>query len=444
MRTSNFLLFTLCLGLFTLGQNAFGKVYEYTSSNRLTLLEDPKSAEDYKINLVKNAKHHVHIITYFWDDTNFPKRLARELKEANARGVEVRIITNFVMTFGTDIFGKGRKDFKGLSKDTVFSYLSLTPTDNVVATNNYHEKIILIDGKTVVMGGRNVSDSSLTGKDMEVVLEGPIVNQVQDHIKIMFDFSTGLKIKSKCENHSKSYKAKCTQAFEANKFSTKDKNFFPDQKKYKNGEVARMISHEAILKQHKLGLGKKERLLMEDDILNTVTKIKFKKMRGYGYFMMPTEKFKNFIEKSIVQGSEVEMITNSLKSASFSSNKGYIYGLPESKEMVENGLKLYQWQGNGQMTYVHEKVLIFDEDHVIIGSHNFGTGSTSVSNEIVVEIKSERIAARLIEVFDEEKNDSNITNLVDGKFLQEEIDLYKKEIKRLHSSFIGGVIREIY
>jgi phosphatidylserine/phosphatidylglycerophosphate/cardiolipin synthase-like enzyme len=112
--------------------------------------------------------------------------------------------------------------------------------------------------------------------------------------------------------------------------------------------------------------------------------------------------------------------------------------------MVDNGLKLYQWQGNGQMTYVHEKVLIFDEDHVIIGSHNFGTGSTSVSNEIVVEIKSERIAARLIEVFDEEKNDSNITNLVDGKFLQEEIDLYKKEIKRLHSSFIGGVIREIY
>ena len=49
-----------------------------------------------------------------------------------------------------------------------------------------------------------------------------------------------------------------------------------------------------------------------------------------------------------------------------------------------------------------KKVLIFDEDHIIIGSHNFGTGSTSVSNEIAVEIKSKRIADRLIDVFESE------------------------------------------
>lgn len=426
--------------------NAFAKVYPFSKSNRLTLLEDPEKGMEYKLNLVKQAKHHINIVTYLWDASSFPKKLAHELKEANARGVEIRIVTNFVMTFGVDMLGKGRKEMKSMSDKTLFSYLALTPGNNIVATNNFHEKILLVDGKTLVMGGRNITDNSLSGKDMEVVVEGAAVNQVQDHFKTIYDFSSDLKAESKCKRiQNESSKAKCFESFNKNKFGARDPKFFPKPERFEDGEEARIITHSAILKQHELDLKHEERLVMKDDILDTVTKMNFKKLRFYNYFVMPTARFQNFLNKKLSEGSDIDMITNSYKTASFSIDQGYLYGLPESLELVKNGMKMYQWQGSGQFTYLHEKVLIFNDNRVMIGSHNFGTGSTSVSNEIMIDIKSERLASHLIDVYEGEKHDSSITNQVDEDFLQNESDVHAKKIKSLRKDgLVGKIIREIY
>lgn len=424
---------------------ALAEVYDFTPGNRLKLIEDPIEGADLKIEMVKKAKHHIHIITFFLDDTSFPMRLADELQKANERGVEVRILSTLVPTIGMDFLGKGRRKLKSNNK-AVFTYQLLSPEFKFSLTHNLHEKLFVVDGQEAIIGGRNISDSSFNGKDLEVLIEGPAVNQVQHHFKKMFDFVIEQKKRMKCEfndEYNSGFKERCVESFDSLNFS-RNIQYFPEQPVYEDGSEARILSHEAIIHQYENSLSRKKRLEQRDDILDTLIKIPFKKLRAYNYFMLQTERYRTYLEKNLAEGNEVEMITNGLESAKFSSNRGYIYSLPESHNMVSKGMKMYQWQKNQQLNYVHEKVMIFDDNHVLIGSHNFGTGSTSVSNEIAIEIKSEAMAKRLIEVFEREKSDSKITKEVDSEFLQKEIDQHQRQIRIYRNTILGSILREIY
>ncbi len=419
-------------------------VYDFTSGNRLTLVEDPNEGADLKIELIKQAKHHIHIITFFWDDSKFPKRVAEELQRANARGVEVRILSTFVPTVGMDLLGKGRKLLQQQSK-AVFTYQLLSPGLLFSVTHNLHEKLFLVDGQKAIIGGRNISDSSFRGKDMEVLMEGAVVNQVQTHFKKMFDFTVERKAANHCVEED--LKEICQANFkEAQKslLFPEASVYFPKQPVFEDGDEARILAHEAILQHYEDRMSRKKRLEQKDDILDTVVKIPFKKLRAYNYFMLQVDRYRDYLEENLKQGNSIEMITNSQESAKFSSNWGYIYSLPESYNLVDKGLELYQWQRNQTLNYVHEKVMIFDDNRSIIGSHNFGTGSTSVSNEIAIEIKSERIAKRLIEVFEHEKTNQNITQKADTDLLLKEINQHRKKIKIYRNTILGSFLREIY
>ena len=268
------------------------------------------------------------------------------------------------------------------------------------------------------------------------------MNQVQHHFKRMFDFVVGLRINTHCTNENPD--SVCVSKYKKLEFAPDSPNFFPAQPSFADGVDARILSHEAVIHQKELGMGRRAREKQQDDILDTVTKIEFKKLRAYNYFMIPTERFKAYLEDSLAKGSSIEMITNSYESAKFSSNYGYIYSIPDARDLVEQGLELHQWQRNQKLNYVHEKVMIFDEDHVIVGSHNFGVGSTAVSNEIAIEFKSKKIADRLIEVFEKEVSDPTITSKADLSFLEHEYEKYKMQIKLLRIKIVEGILREIY
>ena len=418
-------------------------IYPYEQGNRLTLMEDPKDAVETKLEMVRQAKHHIHIITYFWDDSSFPKKLAHELMKANERGVEVRILTTFVPSVATDVTGRAKKWLTPEIPNAVMSFLRLKPVEGLSISNNLHEKIFLVDGQKAILGGRNISDSSFRGKDMEVMLEGPVVNQVQQHFKIMHDFLTQLEINSACRSQIE-FCMDMTQSYYQTLFYENDPSFFPEQPVFENGVTARILTHEAVLKQHMHTFNIKQRLYMTDDIMNTVLKTEFKTLRAYNYFIIPTDDYKDFLLKNIKAGKDIKVITNSKRSAAFVSNKGYLYSLPDLKELARKGLNIYQWNGDGELAYLHEKVMIFDEDHVMIGSHNFGIGSTSVSNEIAIEFKSPEIASRLIQIFDQEISDEKLTKKAREKTFNREIDEDSNWVKFLRTNLIGDILQELY
>jgi phosphatidylserine/phosphatidylglycerophosphate/cardiolipin synthase-like enzyme len=427
------------------------KVYDFTEDNKLTLLQDTKAAVDYKINLIKHAKHHIHIMSYYWDDNGYSLEMMQELKNANNRGVEVRIITTFLPTLAMDFWGKAKKilyaDYDKKNPKAVLSLESLNPGIHESWTNNIHEKVFLVDAEKAIVGGRNISESSRRAKDLEMILEGSVVNQVQEHFRKMFSFLVELRVGPICHNFSncliKNYKSK---------FDEGSKKYFHDQPRYSFGARARVLTNELLFNKLKVGYSGTQKFEMKDDIIDTIIKINFTKMRGYNYFIIPTERYKNFLLKNLAEGKSITLMTNSYKSASFLNASGYLYGIEEMADLVAHGLNLHQWLGvnkentpeGKELSYLHEKVMLFDDDHGFIGSHNFGAGSTAVSSEISIEFFSNSIVKVLNDIFDSEVEDGTVSMNTTIPMLENEAQFHTKRIRILNSIFMRNIIRELY
>lgn len=429
---------------------AKGAVFDFTEGNRLTLLKDPHQSSELKLDLVRKAKHHIHIVTYYWDNKGFPIELMSELKKAHARGVDVRLMSTYIPSVTMDLTGKARRtlDIRGSKKgsDATLAYLRLVPGNNESWTNNIHEKIFLVDGEVAILGGRNISDNDFRAKDLEMKIEGPAVNQVQEHFRRLFNFLVDLKIINHCRRETYTDRVRyrsCHNRYEQLRFSEDDHNFFPQQPVFENGSKARVLTNEVLFTQFKNKYSGAEKFSIKDDIINTVIHTDFQTLRAYNYFVLPTAPYRAFLEKSIHQNKDVRMISNSLKSSAFVSNRGYLVSLPEMKKLVDDGLNLAQWSGK-TFEYLHEKVLLFDNDHGFIGSHNFGTGSTSVSSEICLEFYDRPVVEELIRIFDQEFDDRDITTKATSESLQQEIDDHKTMIKIVRTNPIDTILKMLY
>jgi phosphatidylserine/phosphatidylglycerophosphate/cardiolipin synthase-like enzyme len=435
------LLFLLCLI-----SQAHATIYPFVTGNRLTLLEDSRQATDLTLEMVRNAQHHIHIVTFFWDDTSFPSQLAQELIKANERGVEVRILTTYFPSLATDLTGTGRRALRDLSDEskTVFSFIALKSYSNLVFFNILHEKIFLVDGKQAILGGRNISDSRFANKDMEVLIEGEAVNQVQKHFHKTYEFVVDLVLNHKCKRE---WSRRCRQARQefGHTHFPENLSYFPEQPQFENGVEARILAHEVLIDQltndHR---GTRERILIQDDIVDVVANTEFETLRGYNYFILPTPAYQNFLETRLAEGKRIELVTNSYQSASQVSNAGYVLSLPSMLDLSRRGLQVIEWQGAHPEAYLHSKIMIFDNDRVIIGAHNFGVGSTSVSNEIAIEFKSQEIAQRLIDIFESDKEESNIARPVSTEFLEQMNHQHRALIRVLQFTPIQNLLQQIY
>lgn len=428
---------------------ARGAVYDFTEGNKLTLLQKAREATELKLDLVRHAKHHIHIVTYYWDKKGFPIELMKELKKAHARGVDVRLMSTYIPSITMDVFGKARRtlDIYRSRKESAatLAYLRLTPGYDETWTNNIHEKIFLVDGKVAILGGRNISDNDYRAKDLEMKIEGPVVNQVQEHFRKLFDFLVKLKVLKHCEMG----KVICEYKYNSLRFSKDDPAFFPEQTIYENGAKARVLTNEVLFAQFNKKLTDEEKVSMKDDIINEVVKVDFDRLRAYNYFVLPTVSYRQFLEKNIKEKKDVRMISNSLISSAFISNRGYLVSLPGLKSLVDEGLNLSQWSGSAmsgtdKLEYLHEKVLLFNDDHGFVGSHNFGIGSTAVSSEICLEFFDRPIVQTLSNVFDKEFTDRNITTPATSMSLQNEIDHNREMIEFLSVNPLQTILKMLY
>ena len=125
-------------------RSAFAHVYDFTDNNKLTLLQNPKDSADFKLDLIRNAKHHIPIMTYYLDKSDFSLQVASELKKAHDRGVDVRVMTTYLPSLATDFTHKTEDVLMLGDPDqgtSTLAYLTLVPGNNEGVTNNRHEKI---------------------------------------------------------------------------------------------------------------------------------------------------------------------------------------------------------------------------------------------------------------------------------------------------------------
>ncbi len=166
------------------------------AGNKVSLLFDGPQTLAAMMEAIGNAKDHINLETYIFDQDELGLKFADLLIEKQKNGVDVNILYDSVGTIGTPQAFFDRMRAAGIH---LIAFNPVNPTARVgkwELNNRDHRKVMIVDGKLAFMGGINISstyaNSSLFRskarpvdhrkvgwRDTHVKIEGPAVAALQ-------------------------------------------------------------------------------------------------------------------------------------------------------------------------------------------------------------------------------------------------------------------------
>ena len=165
------------------------------TGNRVVLLQDGPATYRAMYAAILAARDHVNMETYILEDDEVGRRFADALIEKQRQGVQVNLIYDSVGTLGTP------DEFFQRLRDSGIRTLEFNPVDPTTAKSGWdvnqrdHRKLLIVDGRTVFLGGINIS-SVYSGssfrrhprprvhgeqpwRDTDLQIDGPVVAEFQ-------------------------------------------------------------------------------------------------------------------------------------------------------------------------------------------------------------------------------------------------------------------------
>jgi cardiolipin synthase len=170
-----------------------------SSASDVRILRDSKEFYPALEAAIRDARHHLHIEFYIWQDDETGLRFLRLLTEAAQRGVVVRLLLDGVGSHG---FSTGRLAEYRQAGGHFSWFQSLDPLRNRFFLNlRNHRKLQIVDGRLAFVGGMNIGreyeglDPDLGHwRDAQVEVSGAIAAELQEVFADDWFFATGEKI----------------------------------------------------------------------------------------------------------------------------------------------------------------------------------------------------------------------------------------------------------
>jgi cardiolipin synthase len=165
------------------------------SGNRVRLLEDGPDTYRAMFVAIAAASDHINMETYILEGDEVGRRFADALIAKQREGVQVNLIYDGVGTLGTP------EEFFQRLRDSGIRTLQFNPVNPATATAGWevnqrdHRKLLIVDGRTVFLGGINISSvysggssrrASKAGphdeqpwRDTDLQIDGPVVAEFQ-------------------------------------------------------------------------------------------------------------------------------------------------------------------------------------------------------------------------------------------------------------------------
>lgn len=171
-----------------------------TMNNQITVLNSGKETFNELIQAIKDAVHHIHLEYYILEDDMIGNILKNLLIEKARKGVEVRLIYDDVGSWGLS------KEFLHELKVEGVELYSFMPVRSYRFANkiNYrnHRKIVVIDSQVGFVGGINIADRYLHGRnnsgfwrDTHLMIKGDAVLSLQVIFAMDWYFMSGEQLR---------------------------------------------------------------------------------------------------------------------------------------------------------------------------------------------------------------------------------------------------------
>jgi len=336
------------------------------AGNRATLLVDGPATYASMIQAIEQARDHINLETYIFEEDEQGARFADVLLRKQAGGVHVNLIYDSVGSKRTS-----KAFFERLKKGGV-NVLEFNPIDplkakgKLLTTHRDHRKLLVIDGKVAFTGGINISDeysSSSSGppkggkehtwRDTHVRIEGPAVAQFQRLFLETWQTQKGPPLAQR--------------------------NYFPPLKEA-GKELVRAIGSTPLNK----------------DRVTYVMYLSMAKHAKYTIYLVnayfvPDNQFLDALKDAARRGVDVRLVLPGK-----SDHRLVLYaGRAQYGGLLKAGVKIYERAD----TIIHAKPAVVDGIWSTIGSTNLETWSFVLNDEINAIIIGPELARQMEELF---------------------------------------------
>jgi len=391
----------------------------WTDTNSVRLLADPIEAWQARLELVEQAQHHIHLTTFSWHKDHygdlFRKRLVEIILERKKTNPDFKVYCLLDATArGMFDFSFGRLEKAGAVVRSFNPNLwGIGPMYDV----RMHDKMLIVDGKRAIVGGRNISNEYYEVKnwwlDFGVLLEGDAVWDLQmvflkswamsSYLPKLFRFPMPPDM---LRNRSRSLLT--TGRLPSGKspltpFLTSE-YFPPVADPPGNTRVAVLYDNPVV--QHTAA----------------TTQLLTELVRGASRQIDVMTPFPNFpadLTEAIIsaadRGVEVRLFVNG-EEAALRRGPFMWAGLPTVIELLETDIEIWAWQGNGELlrlleetgctpeiyppVALHGKLVRIDDDVTIVHSSNFNIRSTYYNTEAGVVVRDVSFNVEVKELLD--------------------------------------------
>lgn len=335
------------------------------TGNRVMLLKSGDETYPAMLGAIQTAQRTIALQSYIFDNDSIGQQIARALKEAHERGVQVRVLIDAV----------GSKYshppiIRLLKKYGVPAALFMTNPLGVMrmpyANLRSHRKILVIDGKTGFTGGMNIREGFLTSvagtqatRDIHFRVEGPVVTQLMSVFAHDWEFTT---------HEHLPFSTWCPE------------DDWPD---LPDGLPARCVRS-----------GPDKHMGSTLKMLQGALSVARSHVRIQSPYFLPDQTLIGAITTAARRGVTVDIVLpgqNNLKLVSYAM-------MAQLDQIMESGCRV--WLSNG--TFNHAKLLTIDKHWSYVGSSNLDPRSLRLNFELDMEVYSPHLNEQLATAIDDE------------------------------------------
>lgn len=418
------------------------------NTERAVIIEKNPEALLQRVRLIKNAKKEIILSTFAFQSDESGKLILGALHDAADRGVHIRLLVDGMESW---IDMEGNPYFYGLSSHEnveIKLYNKANPLKPWKMMGRMHDKYLIADGKTYILGGRNTYNYFLGDflghknydRDVLVVCDEPekenSVNQLLEYFETIWEQEdSGYFHDNKKLANRKSVKNAVLELqngyqkyFEENKERICDTDYTDET--FETEKIA--------LVSNPIHTGPKEPVVWYQ--LGELMKNAKERVKIHTPYIICNDMMSNTWKEIAERVPDFSIMTNSV------ANNGNPFGAADyaknRNRILSTGINIWEYEGG--YSY-HGKSILIDDDLSVIGSFNMDMRSAYLDTELMLVIRSKDINKQLEEGMMEYERVSRQV-LEDGTYRDpyhvEPIELTKKRQRKYFgtaSAWMGKV-----
>jgi cardiolipin synthase A/B len=362
--------------------------------NHIVILDQGPMAYAQWLEALRSARSSIYLQTYLLDNDGMCANLIDMLKYKASQGLCVAVIMTRYAQLGRsprtyqelkragiavllvgDIgfpkdkqlgqnswFDRMREEdriFKSLPREAPFrQWFQESGHDDLMVDFALHEKMLIVDGKTAIMGGRNVSDSYFFWwQDLDIALTGPVVTAITKTFERNWHEFGGQTLPATAVTNPP----------------------FPD------GVTVRLT-------QSRPWAGVYTNL----DTLCAAIDMARKRVYISSQYLALPPKLNQALTEAARRGVDVRILTNSLETGQeVNLSLCHYISLNYYEDLLRSGVGIYEYQcpkGQKLKPYYHAKQFIIDGQYLAIGSFNLSIRSAYLESELMLGILDPHLA----------------------------------------------------